>query len=334
MNDPFLANISIKVYQVHFQSTGLECLFFSARRAKLRLKASNSIWRYAKEKNLNITGLLWLHTLDAGAFSYIRFTKKARNDATDVLRSAFGRGLAIFTAIKLQTEWKKPFRRNRERFPVRDPVSAKERAPSSRVRVSSKTGGEQKDFRKYFRSTTQHGGRRNHRRRLLTRSTANVLAPFNPTSRNLQSQKGASLGERLVAWPKTLGQGKEKPGERRKVAVRLEAKKQPRYEEIGNSWNAPSVSLSFGEFNLFPPPPLPAPSEGYGNFFNRNPFFFSRNFAALFFCRSQANRYVNAARTDASPTCNLLSWRWFREKGCDDNKTFRIYNLDYLRRYF
>lgn len=28
---------------------------------------------------------------------------------------------------------------------------------SSRVRVSSKTGGEQKDFRKYFRSTTQHG---------------------------------------------------------------------------------------------------------------------------------------------------------------------------------
>lgn len=79
--------------------------------------------------------------------------KRARNDATDVLRSAFGRDLAIFTAIKLQTERKKPFWRSRERLPV----SAKERAPSSRVRVSSKTG-EQKDFRKYFRSTTQHEG--------------------------------------------------------------------------------------------------------------------------------------------------------------------------------
>lgn len=120
--------------------------FFLLRRAKLRLKASNSIWRYVKDRNLNTTGLLRLHTRCTLAFSYIRFTKKARNDAIDVLSEK--RVWTKFIATRF-LRWLNYKQCGKSRFLASGfgaipGIGKRECVSSSRVRVSSQIGENKK----------------------------------------------------------------------------------------------------------------------------------------------------------------------------------------------
>lgn len=142
------------------------------------------------KRNLNTTGLLRLHTRCTWAFSYV-LQKTAHNDAADVLSEK--RVWTNFMAARF-LRWLNYKQCGKSRFwqadSVRYSVSAKECMSSSRVCVSS-----QMVRAKRFPEIVEVHSTERRNRLLLTHSTANVLAPFNPTSRNLQSRKGASRRE-------------------------------------------------------------------------------------------------------------------------------------------